>query len=242
MARKAIIKTLLWVLFIFLLIFVPASISYAEDIVKTFTGDQFFINLYQNRMELADNNSILLDQYRVDPWVIVDGCLLPGEKVIIVILGREGETRGERLACYGFEGIKFQKKWIDNNRKINPWKILSCDVEGDGRLEVAVGVWKTARFHPVFDNRLFIYAWVKGMIYPKWLGSRLSSPFVDFDFQDFDRDDVQELIALEYQKNGLMRAMGYEWTGFGFIGTSILGKDLFLKSISEFWLEKEGYS
>jgi len=215
--------------------------GFSVKIVKKLIDDQTMVVFSKTSILLTDQDGTLYDQYRVDPWVIVDGCLIPGEKTIIVILGREGEKRGERLACYSYEKMKIQKQWIDNNRKINPWKILSCDVDGDKRPEVAVGVWKTATFHPVFDNRLFIYAWEKGMVFPKWLGSRLSAPFIDFEFQDFDKDGVQELIALEYQKDGLMRVMGYDWTGFGFIGSAILGKDLHMKNLHEFMICKEGY-
>ena len=219
-------------------IFLPWSFSHAEEITKTLTENQTTVVLSKNRMQLISQNGILLDEYRVEPWIIRDGCLLPGEKRVIVILGREGKTRGERLACYSFAGNVIRKKWIDNNRDINPWKIVSCDVDGDKHPEVAVGVWKTAKFHPVYDNRLFIYTWEKGMIYPKWLGSRLSSPFIDYDFRDIDQDGVQELIALEYQKDGLMRIMGYEWSGFGFLGSTILEKDLNIQNLNEFQIKR----
>lgn len=228
-------------IFSFLAVFIFSLIipeySWAKIPIKSFKDDQISIHLFHDYLEMADNNNILIDRHSIDPWIIVDGCLHSSEKVILVILGREGEIRGERLACFTYEGGKFQEKWIDNNRQINPWKILMCDVEGDGKPEVAVGVWKKAQFHPVFDNRLFIYSWEKEMIYPKWLGSRLSSPFVDFDFRDMNHDGTAELIALEYQKDGLKRVMAYEWTGFGFRGIAVLGKNLSMNNISEFYLK-----
>jgi len=235
-------KLITWVLFFLLILSFFPKLALTMENIKTFPGDQYTLYLYHNRMELVDNNNVVIDRYLMEPWTIVDGCLYSEEKVILIILGREGEIRGERLACYKFEEGKFQEKWIDNNRQMNPWKILMCDVEGDGKPEVAVGVWKTAQFHPVFDNRLFIYAWEKEMIYPKWLGSRLSSPFVDFDFRDVNHDGITELIALEYQKDGLKRVMTYEWTGFGFRGIAILSKNLSIDSISDFCLEGRDFN
>jgi len=235
-------KLITWVLFFLLILSFFPKLALTMENIKTFSGDQYSLCLYHNRMELVDNNNVVIDQYFVKPWVIIDGCLLLKEKAVIVILGKEGEIRGERLACFTFKNGTLQNKWIDNDHQINPWKILICDVEGDGRPEVAVGVWKTAKFHPVFDNRLFIYAWEKEMIYPKWLGSRLSSPFVDFDFRDINQDGIAELIALEYQKDGLKRIIAYEWTGFGFRGIAILGKNLLMDSISEFFLKGRDFN
>ena len=237
------LKKLIYIIFtVFGFLFIAFGCSQAKIPIKTFDHDQIFINIYHDSLEMADNNNVLIDRYLMEPWIIVDGCLYSDEKVVFVILGREGEIRGERLACYKYEGGKFQEKWIDNNRQMNPWKILMCDVEGDGRPEVAVGVWKKAQFHPVFDNRLFIYAWEKGMIFPKWLGSRLSSPFLDFNFWDSNHDGLTELIALEYQKDGLKRIMAYEWTGFGFRGIAILGKNLLINSIAEFCFEGRDFN
>lgn len=235
-------KKILIFLTIFSYLFIIRGYSQAKILIKSFKDNQISINLYHDYLEIVDNKNIFIDRYLMKPWIIVDGCLHSNEKAILVILGREGEIRGERLACFKYEGGKFQEKWIDNNRQINPWKILICDVEGDGKPEMAVGVWKTAKFHPVFDNRLFIYAWEKGMIYPKWLGSRLSSPLVDFDFRDINHDGITELIALEYQKDGLKRVIAYEWTGFGFRGIKILGKNLSMNSISDFCLEGRDFN
>ena len=236
-------KKVIFIFFtVFVFLFIAFGYSQAKILIKSLEHDQISINIYHDSLEMADNNNVLIDRYLMEPWIIIDGCLYSDEKVVFVILGREGEIRGERLACYKYEGGKFQEKWIYNNRQLNPWKILMCDVEGDGKTEVAVGVWKTAKFHPVFDNRLFIYAWEKEMIYPKWLGSRLSSPFLDFDFRDTNHDGLTELIALEYQKNGLKRIMAYEWTGFGFRGIAILGKNLIINSIAEFCFEGRDFN
>ena len=90
------------------------------------------------------------------------------------------------------------------------------------------------------ENRLYVYGWNGERVFPKWLGSRLSSPFVDFDFHDVDGDGFEELVALEIQRNGLKRVMCYEWNGFGFEGVTVAGRDLEEESLRGVNLEKAG--
>lgn len=145
---------------------------------------------------------------------------------LFLVVGRKTKIRGERVVILSLKSNKLKKIWEGLNSGYNPWKILVSDVDGDGKLDVCIGVWKKARFHPVFDNRLFIFGWEEEEIFPKWLGSRLSSPMLDFDFADIDQDGLKELISLEIQKNNLRRIMAYKWKGFGFEGIKILAQDL----------------
>jgi hypothetical protein len=99
---------------------------------------------------------------------------------------------------------------------LNPWKLETADVDGDGMPEVIVGVWKTSPFDPVMANRLFVYSPADGELQPKWLGSRLSRRFDDFVFCDINSDGWDELIALEVNDEGAHRVAVYRWSGFGF--------------------------
>ena len=112
---------------------------------------------------------------------------------------------GKELGTYDMEDLK-------------PWKVQTTDVDGDGVREISVGVYKTARFHPVMAKRPFIYNWDKEGLSPKWLGSRLSHPFDDYIFCDIDGDDMEELIAIELLSNGRKIVNSYKWKGFGFEG------------------------
>ncbi len=145
---------------------------------------------------------------------------------LFLVVGRKTKIRGERVIILSLKPNKLKKIWEGLNSRYNPWKILVNDVDGDGKLDVCIGVWKKARFHPVFDNRLFVFGWEEEEIFPKWLGSRLSSPMLDFDFADIDQDGRKELISLEIQKNNLRRIMAYKWKGFGFEGFKILAQNL----------------
>ena len=82
------------VIFIFfaVLVFLLITFGYsqAKIPIKSIEQDQISINIYHDSLEMVDNNNVLIDRYLMESWVIVDGCLYSDEKVVFVILGREG--------------------------------------------------------------------------------------------------------------------------------------------------------
>jgi hypothetical protein len=106
--------------------------------------------------------------------------------------------------------------WSGVSAGWKPWKLAVADVDGDGRREIIVGVYKSTRFFPRPHNCLFIYGWDGQRAHPKWLGSSLSKPFVDFAFLDANGDRPQELAAIETKRDGLRCLALYSWNGFGF--------------------------
>ncbi|HKQ53566.1 MAG TPA: VCBS repeat-containing protein [Pyrinomonadaceae bacterium] len=112
--------------------------------------------------------------------------------------------RGGRLLWEGVHG-----RW-------RPWKLTVADVDGDGRKEIVVGVFKSTKFIPRPHNCLFIYDWDGRRAAPKWLGSTLSRPFTDFRLADGDGDGRDEVYALETRRDGRVALAAYSWNGFGF--------------------------
>lgn len=210
-----------------------------EDLIHTYEINKGKVIVSRNQIVFHDLSGKQMDTYNPDPWEVKDSCLAPPNEHLFVILGQRGAARGERLALFSVSEGKIKKEWIGEDRGYNPWKIMAADVDGDGRAEICVGTWKKTHFHPVFDNRLFIYDWDGEQLFPKWLGSRLSHPYLDFDFRDIDGDGVKELIALEVQRNGKKRIMSYKWSGFGFAGFKVLREDLEAENLSQVKVEKE---
>jgi len=99
-----------------------------------------------------------------------------------------------------------------------PWKVQTADVDGDGDIEVSVGVFKTTRFDPEYKKRPFLYNWDQDGISPKWLGSRLSREFEDYIFADVDGDGSDDILSVELLPDGGKVINAYRWKGFGFIG------------------------
>lgn len=109
---------------------------------------------------------------------------------------------------------------------IKPSKIQLGDVDGDGRTDISIVMYKKVKFHNALAKRPFFYNFESEKLVPLWLGSRLSRPFDDFILKDIDGDDISELIAIESLENQNRILAIYKWEGFGF--------RLFTQSYDEF--------
>ena len=131
------------------------------------------------------------------------------------ILGDRNSTFGERIITATIIDTALIGPFIDPHT-FYPWKIMKADVDGDKKFEICVGVWKRTRYDTVVSNRLFIYNSRGPYIYPKWLGSRVNSPLIDFDFIDIDSDGIDELLTLELNEDSSKKINLYKWFEFGF--------------------------
>ena len=99
---------------------------------------------------------------------------------------------------------------------MKPLKVQAGDIDGDGVTELAVCVYKEAKFHPVGATRPFFYDIVEGRLAPIWLGSRLARPFDDYVLADVDQDGICEIVSIEMARSGRKLFAAYDWKGFGF--------------------------
>jgi len=189
---------------------------------------------FKSKIMLLDESSNILDAFFIkDSEELKDcyGTKDPDCVRIYGVLGKKDKQRGEYIVVFPMSSQKIEKPFRDRH-KLNPWKVMIADVDGDGNPELCVGVWKKTRYFDTYENRLFIYNRSGNYIYPKWLGSRFTNPFIDFNFKDMDGDGKEELILLERDKTGAKRIVSYRWRTFGFEGSKIVTEDYKDDSIS----------
>jgi hypothetical protein len=138
-----------------------------------------------------------------------------GPRLSFCILGRNGEERGRTLAVYELTAGGWSRRFLDRDRGFHPWCIMTAELDGDPLPEVAVGAYKSARYDPKPENRLFIFDWTGEALFAKWLGSRLGLPFERFGFAR-GADGVDRLLAVEHSGQERLVLRQYHWDGFGF--------------------------
>ncbi|MDY0000138.1 MAG: hypothetical protein RBU30_02460 [Polyangia bacterium] len=90
------------------------------------------------------------------------------------------------------------------------WGLWTTDVNGDGRTDLVIALWKKARFDPVLGNRLHVHTLAGDRCVPLWRGTRLAGRFLRA------RPDGSRLVVLEEVGGGRRRLARYAWTGFGY--------------------------
>lgn len=147
----------------------------------------------------------------------VDWTAPDGTRLAFCLLGLEGESGGRTVAVYRRKGSTWERLFLDRDRSTRPWKLALGELDGDELPEVLVAVRKATRFDPVVRNRLFVFDWTPGnTLFPKWLGSRLGGPLVDFAVIP-GSDDRARVAVTEQTTAGITRVRQYRWSGFGFV-------------------------
>lgn len=207
--------------------FVAAG-SGSPPIISALTSHRrkYAVFIHEKSVEIYENGTRMTGYENEHQMETISSCVADydrdGNDDLFLLQKRQGQEYGERLILLDYNGHILEKTYDESFQNVNPWKVQVCDVDGDGKPEVSLGVYTVAKYHPVYAKRPFLYEFSNHRLYPKWLGSRLSRPFEDYVFNDLDSDRMDELIALETMRDGKKELNAYKWTGFGFesIGVS----------------------
>ncbi|MDO5716264.1 MAG: hypothetical protein Q4Q17_00550 [Tissierellia bacterium] len=143
-----------------------------------------------------------------------------GREELGIVMGKIFSKRGNRTIILSVDEEETVNIHFDvDMTSIRPWKIRFGDINGDGKDEVALGVYKTTPFHHRMDNRLFFYELKKEkqILFPIFRASRLISPYYDFEFVDMGGYDAP--MSIERTEDNQRKVRIYKKDGFGFILT-----------------------
>lgn len=212
------------------------TLLYSPHIV-TLSKDKWIILMYKNSISLYSISLNKLYRFSVPYGNIISGCISTlnnkDQNNLLLLVSKTKSKYADDLIVSSIiednHGIRFKTLCKKSLKNLRPWKIQTGDVDGDGKKEISIGMYKTTHFDPVMAKRPFIYQWNGNGIFPKWLGSRLSRPFDDYIFDDINHDGRDEIISIERMQNGHKIISAYAWKGFGFesIGESQEFQDIF---------------
>lgn len=220
-----------------------------DDLLSFKIHDSKYLAAFSdNKLYIYLENGKIYSQHELKDEIILSSSISDldndNRDEIILLTSKEVSQYGDDLVVLSFEdysginvakdNILFKEIYRNHCKDFNPWKVQTSDVDGDGKIEISIGVYKTSPLHPVMAKRPFIYDWVNGGIFPKWRGSRLSRPFDDYVFLDLDSDGRDEIVSIEHTSNDDRVLTSYSWKGFGFEKT---GESESFKHISSIQVE-----
>jgi hypothetical protein len=212
--------------------FVVSDNTYENSVLLAYKIDKtrYLVSCLDNRINIYLENRKIFSQYELKNEIILSSAISDldndGKDEIILLTSKEAVQYGDDLVVLSYKNYKatnvgkdniiFKEIYRNHCKDLNPWKVQTSDVDGDGKTEISIGVYKTSPLHQVMAKRPFIYDWVNGGIFPKWRGSRLSRPFDDYIFLDLDSDGRDEIVSIEHTPNDERILTSYSWKGFGF--------------------------
>ncbi|MEN8119373.1 MAG: CapA family protein [Bacteroidota bacterium] len=195
----------------------------ANKPIKEIFYEDFKFNIFKNQISVCDNKGFTYSYTLPDTnYNINDVCAHFEDDVVYfytIVVNKATDKSRVAIFPFSINDCKFLRPSLDNHEDFNPWKIEIFDVDKDENLEIILGVNKSTRYYEDKENRIFVFNREKDYIFPKWLGSKVGNPIIDFKI-----DKISEsLIILEVSKDTTVnKVVSYKWNGFGFDNDKIL--------------------
>jgi len=99
----------------------------------------------------------------------------------------------------------------------HPWQLWWASAAGERRL--AVASYKATPYVHFEHNCMFLFVWhAYGVVEPRWLGSRLTRPYLDATHAPVRTRDDTTMVAIEITRDGGHGLSAYHPIGFGYEG------------------------
>ena len=212
---KVIVLITMVIISIFLIYKVNSDLG-----TMVYNSENYHIRKYKDLVNIYDGKGEEIESFKIK-GTVMDCAIgdINGDdfEELIILTKRRFNSYGREIIIFKLAS-PIKEVYRKDLSDLKPWKVTIGDVDGDGRDEISIGVYKKTPLHQVMAKRPFIYYFEGNRLLPKWRGSRLSKPFDDYDFYDIDKDGVDELVSIELLESGEKVINTYKWKGFGFEG------------------------
>ena len=145
-----------------------------------------------------------------------------GKKGLVLLLREDAPRARGRIVGVNLDNGRHAELTVEP--LVGAWAVDRGDLDGDGKEELLVGVYKTAYHDPRLARRVRVYSYDpgQGALVPRWRGTRMSRRLVDFAAGPADAQGKTQLAVLEDMGAGKRRITLYGWHYFGFWMNRIL--------------------
>lgn len=213
-------KVIISIIIIILIISITINKTNSTSITLFSDNNSYYIKIHEDKVILYDKEGHKIDFQKFKQKILdfaignIDDDYF---EELVILTKRRFNTYGSEIVILKLDA-GFGEAYREDFSELKPWKVATGDIDGDGRDEISIGVYKETPLHKIMAKRPFIYYFKDSQLLPKWRGSRLSKPFDDYDFYDIDKDGIDETISIEKLENGRKIVNTYKWRGFGFEG------------------------
>ena len=213
-------KNLIWIILFFLMVLFFIFNINKKTVRIEFYNENYYIKIHKKKVIIHNSKKQKIASCKVKASIQdysigdIDGDYLDE---LVLLTKKKFKKYGDEVIIFSLSE-RIKEIYREDFSRLKPWKVVLGDIDGDGKYEVSIGVYKKTPFHKIIAKRPFIYSYENNKLQPKWRGSRLSKPFTDYNFYDIDKDGIDEIISIEILEDNRKVLNTYKWKGFGFEG------------------------
>ncbi len=175
------------------------------------------VTVHHRGLDMCDSLGVPLTSYYLTQHREIGDCCVVKDSLVRItaVIHHVSEEHNSLLAYYTISPEQISAAYIKNQR-LQPWKVVHGDIDGDDRSELCVALTECPRQPAASRQRFAVYEFGDSALIPVWLSPALAEELVDIRLTDIDDDGLDDLLVLEKTDSGIYRIVAYGWLGFGF--------------------------